>query len=53
VALGLVHTLPHLGILFLAVLLVVACGFAINRAAGIPVPLWGAPVSGPPEEAVR
>jgi CBS domain-containing membrane protein len=40
VALGLVHTLPHLAILFLAVLLVVACAFGINRAAGIPVPRW-------------
>jgi CBS domain-containing membrane protein len=40
VALGLIHTLPHLAILLLAVLLVVACGFAINRAAGIPVPAW-------------
>jgi hypothetical protein len=48
VALGLVHTLPHLAILFLAVLLVVACGFAINRAAGIPVPLWRPSLSGPP-----
>ena len=47
VALGLVHTLPHLAILLLAVLLVVACAFGINRAFGIPVPVWSPrPLSG-------
>lgn len=40
VALGLVHTLPHLAILLLAVVLVVVCAFGINRLFGIPVPVW-------------
>lgn len=40
VALGLVHTLPHLAILLLAVILVVICAFGINRLFGIPVPVW-------------
>ena len=40
VALGLVHTLPHLAILLLAVILVVVCAFGINRLFGIPVPVW-------------
>ena len=40
VALGLVHTLPHLAILLLAVLTVVICAFGINRLFGIPVPRW-------------
>ena len=40
VALGLVHTLPHLAILLLAVVLVVVCAFGINRLFGISVPVW-------------
>ncbi len=40
VALGLVHTLPHLAILLAAVVLVVACAFVINRSVGIRVPRW-------------
>ena len=43
VALGLVHTLPHIAILFIAVVLVVVCAFVINRVAGIPVPWWRPP----------
>lgn len=49
VALGLVHTLPHLGIMVLAILLVVAIAFIINRLAGFQVPLWS-PRSSPTAE---
>ena len=35
--------LPHIAILFIAVVLVVVCAFAINRVAGIPVPWWRPP----------
>lgn len=40
VSLGLLRTLPQLGVLMLAVLLLVAQGVAINRLAGIDYPLW-------------
>lgn len=40
VALGLVHTVPHLGILFAAVILVVVVAGLINRGVGFPNPLW-------------
>ena len=43
VALGLVHALPHIAILFTAVVLVVISAFLINRLAGIPVPWWRPP----------
>ena len=43
VALGLVHTLPHIAILFIAVVLVVICAFVVNRSAGIPIPWWRPP----------
>ena len=43
VALGLVHTLPHIAILFTAIVLVVICAFVVNRSAGIPVPWWRPP----------
>jgi CBS domain-containing membrane protein len=40
VSLGLITTTPKLGVLMLGVLLLVAQGFAINRIAGVPYPLW-------------
>ena len=40
VSLGLITTIPKLGVLMLGVLLLVAQGFAINRLAGIPYPVW-------------
>jgi CBS-domain-containing membrane protein len=40
VSLGLIATIPKLGVLMLGVLLLVAQGFAINRLAGIDYPLW-------------
>jgi CBS domain-containing membrane protein len=40
VALGLVHTLPHLVILFGAVVVAVIFAGAMNRAVGIAYPLW-------------
>jgi len=40
VSLGLVTTIPKLGVLMLGVLLLVVQGFAINRLAGVPYPLW-------------
>lgn len=40
VALGLVHTVPHLVILFGAVVVAVIFAGAINRAVGIAYPLW-------------
>lgn len=40
VSLGLLTTIPKLGVLMLGVLLLVVQGFAINRLAGIPYPVW-------------
>lgn len=40
VSLGLITTIPKLGVLMLGVLLLVVQGFAINRLAGVPYPLW-------------
>lgn len=40
VSLGLIATVPKLGVLMLGVLLLVLQGFAINRLAGVPYPLW-------------
>lgn len=40
VSLGILRTLPQLGVLMLAVVLLTAQGFIINRAAGIDYPLW-------------
>ncbi len=40
VSLGLITKIPKLGVLMLGVLLLVAQGFAINRLAGIPYPVW-------------
>jgi CBS-domain-containing membrane protein len=40
VSLGLIATVPKLGVLMLGVLLLVVQGLAINRLAGIPYPLW-------------
>lgn len=40
VSLGLIVTIPKLVVLMLGVLLLVAQGFAINRLAGVPYPLW-------------
>ncbi|HXF71052.1 MAG TPA: HPP family protein [Actinomycetota bacterium] len=40
VSLGLLTQLNQLGVLLLGVLLLVVQGFAINRLAGIPYPLW-------------
>jgi CBS-domain-containing membrane protein len=49
VALGLVHTIPHLLILIGAVVLAVLCAGVINRIAGIPYPLWMPPPAAEPE----
>jgi CBS-domain-containing membrane protein len=40
VSLGLITSIPKLVVLMLAVLLLVIQGFAINRAAGVPYPIW-------------
>jgi CBS domain-containing membrane protein len=40
VSLGLVTSIPKLVVLMLGVLLLVIQGFAINRAAGVPYPIW-------------
>lgn len=40
VSLGLLTTLPELGVLMLGVVLLLVQGFTINRLAGIPYPLW-------------
>jgi len=40
VSLGLITTVPKLGVLMLGVLLLVVQGFTINRLAGVPYPLW-------------
>jgi CBS-domain-containing membrane protein len=40
VSLGLITEVPKLGVLMLGVLLLVVQGFAINRLAGVPYPLW-------------
>jgi CBS-domain-containing membrane protein len=40
VSLGLIATIPKLGVLMLGVLLLVGQGFVINRLAGIDYPLW-------------
>ena len=39
-SLGLIATIPKLGVLKLGVVLLVAQGFGINRLAGIDYPLW-------------
>lgn len=43
VSLGILRELDQLGILMLAVVLLTAQGFAINRLAGIDYPLWRSP----------
>jgi CBS-domain-containing membrane protein len=43
VSLGLIASVPKLGVLMLGVLLLVVQGFAINRLAGIPYPIWSPP----------
>ena len=43
VSLGLLRTPEQLAILMLAVVLLIVQGFAINRLAGLPYPVW-APV---------
>ena len=40
VSLGLLRTIPQLGVLMLAVVLMTIQGFIINRAAGIDYPAW-------------
>lgn len=40
VSLGLITTVPKLGVLMLGVVLLVVQGFAINRLAGVPYPMW-------------
>ena len=41
VSLGILRTIPQLGLLMLAVVLLTLQGFVINRAAGIDYPAWG------------
>ncbi|MDF5751361.1 HPP family protein [Spongiactinospora sp. TRM90649] len=41
VALGLLRTPAHLVIMMAAVLIITIQGFVINRAAGLPYPVWG------------
>lgn len=50
VALGLIHEPRHFPLLMLGVALLLVQGFFINRAAGLPYPVWG-PVS--PEMQAR
>jgi CBS domain-containing membrane protein len=40
VSLGLLTTIPKLGVLMLGVILLLVQGFTINRLAGIPYPVW-------------
>jgi len=40
VSLGLITSIPKLVVLMLGVLLLVIQGFAINRLAGVPYPIW-------------
>ncbi|HUG32808.1 MAG TPA: HPP family protein [Acidimicrobiia bacterium] len=40
VSLGILRSIPQLGVLMLAVILLTIQGFIINRAAGIDYPLW-------------
>lgn len=40
VSLGLLTTIPKLGVLMLGVVLLLVQGFTINRLAGVPYPLW-------------
>lgn len=40
VSLGLLTTLPEIGVLMLGVILLLVQGFTINRLAGIPYPVW-------------
>jgi CBS-domain-containing membrane protein len=40
VSLGILRTIPQLGVLMLAVVLLTVQGFVINRAAGIDYPTW-------------
>lgn len=50
VSLGLLTTIPKLGVLMLAVALLVVQGIVINRLAGLPYPLWSPkPEGGTPE----
>ena len=42
VSLGFLQTPTEMAILMAGVLLLTAVGFALNRAAGVPVPVWGA-----------
>jgi CBS-domain-containing membrane protein len=49
VSLGLIATVPKLGVLMLGVFLLVVQGFVINRLAGIPYPVWSpSTAAGPP-----
>ncbi len=41
VSLGILRSIPQLGVLMLAVILLTIQGFIINRAAGIDYPVWG------------
>jgi CBS-domain-containing membrane protein len=41
VSLGILRSIPQLGVLMLAVVLLTVQGFIINRAAGIDYPVWG------------
>lgn len=43
VSLGILHKPWQLGVLMLAVVLLTVQAFVINRLAGVPYPLWGAP----------
>lgn len=43
VSLGLITTIPKLGVLMLGVFLLVVQGFAINRLAGVSYPIWSPP----------
>jgi hypothetical protein len=38
--LGILRSIPQLGVLMLAVVLLTVQGFIINRAAGIDYPVW-------------
>lgn len=47
VSLGILHTTAELVVLLLAVVVLVAMGGLVNRAAGVPYPLWSPRPQGP------
>ncbi len=42
VSLGFLQTLPEMAALMVGVVLLTVAGWLLNRAAGVPMPVWGA-----------